>query len=92
MCTSAASGVDSANLNGASFVGILPDTSNKYETFRYKHVLDSGVSGNAVSLRSKIKNVGAIQIGLVKLHVAAALNSDFSLEEVSITYRPKRPK
>ena len=91
LCTSAASGVAAADLDAANFDGILPDTSNKFETFRYRHVLSDKVSGSAVSLRSKIKNVGAIQVGLAKLSIAYPLN-EFEIEELSITYREKSPK
>ena len=92
MCTSGAGTITTAHLDDSNFDGILPTTSNKYETYKYQHVLSSGVSGNAASMRSILKNVGAIQIGLVKLNSTTALNKDFTLEEVSITYRPKRPK
>jgi hypothetical protein len=91
LCTSAASGVAAADLDAANFDGILPDTSNKFETFRYRHVLSDKVSGSAVSLRSKIKNVGAIQVGLAKLSISYPLN-EFEIEELSITYREKNPK
>ena len=72
----------------------MPNSDNKFETFKYKHVLESKISGNAVSMRSKIKNVGAIQIGLIKLNTAYNIGNpkDFALEEISITYRPKSPR
>ena len=92
MCTGAASSITVANLEASNYDGRLPDTSNKFETFKYRHVLDSNATGSAVSMRSKIKNVGAIQIGLIKLHGAAYTNADFSLEEIAITHRIKSAK
>ena len=98
MCTSSASSVPAdttaASINGVSYEGRLPDSANKFETFKYKHVLSSNVSGNAASMRSKIKNVGSIQIGLIKLATSnnIANPKDFAIEEISITHRTKSPK
>ena len=92
MCQSNASGVTAANLDDNNFNGILPATSDKFETYKYRHVLASGVSGDAVSMRSKVKNVGAIQIGLAKLHTDNTINSSFALEEIAITFRNKSAK
>jgi len=92
MCQSNASGVTAANLDDSNFNGILPATSDKFETYKYRHVLASGVSGDAVSMRSKVKNVGAIQIGLAKLHTDNAINPSFALEEIAITFRNKSVK
>ena len=92
MCTSGASSITTDNLHASNFVGILPTTSDKYETYKYQHVLSSGVSGDASSMRSVLKNVGAIQIGLVKIYTDGSINADFSIEEISVTYRDKNPK
>ena len=92
MCQSNASGVTAANLDDSNFNGILPATSDKFETYKYRHVLASGVSGDAVSMRSKVKNVGAIQIGLAKLHTDNTINPSFALEEIAITFRNKSAK
>jgi hypothetical protein len=90
LCTSSASGV--SNLTSGSYEGQLPNTSNKIETFKYKHVLDSNTSGSATSLRGQLKNVGAIQIGLAKLSSTNTIQSSFALEEIAITYRGKSHK
>ena len=92
MCQSNASGVTAANLDDSNFNGILPATSDKFETYKYRHVLASGVSGDAVSMRSKVKNVGAIQIGLAKLHTDNTINPSFALEEIAVTFRNKSAK
>ena len=92
MCTSSASSITTANLDDNNWNGLLPGTGNKYETYKYKHVLSNGTSGDAVSMRSKIKNAGAIQIGLVKLNLDNNLNAEFTIEEVALTYRKKSPK
>ena len=91
-----------SSLNNSTFTGAsapmrLPDTSGKFETFKYKHVLDntphSSTTGSAVTMRSKAKNVGAIQIGLIKLASNSySTAADFELEEISITYRDKQFK
>ena len=92
LCTSSASGIDSTALNGNNYEGSLPTTSGKYETYKYDKVLSSNISGNAKSMRSELKNVGAIQIGLVKLYAAGTTPSDFKLEEIAIVHRIKSPK
>ena len=86
-------GITGTDVEAEGYAGVLPDTTSKYETFKYKHVLSSNVTGSAVSMRSKLKNVGAIQIGLVKLDSSSStLQSEFELEEISITYRAKNNK
>ena len=97
MCTSAAGTIGNAELVANDYQGILPSTDTSatlplWETFQYKHVLDNGVTGNPASMRSKLKNVGSIQIGLVRLAKGETTASDFTLEEISITYRMKNPK
>lgn len=94
MSTNTDSSVTSVDFVGAEPPGRLPDTSNKFETFKYKHVLDntprSGVDGTPVSMRGRLKNVGAIQIGLLKINSNSySINADFEIEEISITYRDK---
>ena len=68
----------------------LPDTSSKFETFTYKHLGETGVG--PTSLRSVMKNIGAVQIGLVKNSSSNDTDADFELEEISITYREKQVK
>ena len=92
LCTSSATGIDSAALTGGSYVGQLQNTSGNMETLKYKHVLSSNTTGNAISMRSKLKNVGAIQIGLAKLSTTNTIPADFSLEEIAITFRGKSHK
>ena len=98
MCTSSANSVPadttSTSINGASYEGRLPNSDNKFETFKYKHVLSNKISGNAVSMRSKIKNVGSIQIGLIKISTGNNIPNpkDLAIEEISITHRTKSPK
>ena len=91
MCYPDASSITTANLSENPTFSKLPDTSNKYETYRYKNVLSGGFTGDAVSMRSKIKNVGAIQVGLVKLYDGSNIANpeDFAIEEISITFRQK---
>jgi len=92
MCTSSANSLGLSDLKGASWNGRLPATSSKFETFKYRHVLDSGTTGSAVSMRSKVKNVGAIQIGLAKFNIANPISGAFSIEEIALTYRTKSAK
>ena len=41
-------------------------------------------------MRGRLKNVGAIQIGLLKINSNSySINADFEIEEISITYRDK---
>ena len=68
----------------------LPDTSSKFETFTYKRISETGVG--IKSLRSVAKNIGAIQIGLLKNATSNDTDADFELEEISITYRDKKVK
>jgi len=68
----------------------LPDTSSKFETFTYKHLAKTGVG--IKSIRSVMKNIGAVQIGLVKNATSNDTDADFELEEISITYREKQVK
>lgn len=92
MCTATASGVGVSDLEASNWNGLLPTTGSKYETYKYRHVLASGTTGDAASMRSKIKNVGAIQVGLVKLNVDNSLPAILSLEEIAITHRVKSAK
>jgi hypothetical protein len=92
MCQSDAGSVAATALDDETWNGLLPTTSGNYETYKYKNVLSLGTNGTPVSMRSKIKNVGAIQIGLAKFYIDGNIASDFSLEEISITYRDKSPK
>ena len=62
------------------------------ETFKYKHVLDSNTHGSAVSMRSQLKNIGSLKIGLARLHTGSTCPTDIEIEEISITYREKNPK
>ena len=90
---SGTSTVSGTGVESDSYDGVLPTTASKYETFKFKHVLDNKVIGDPVPMRSKLKNVGAIQIGLVKLdNTSSDLDPDFELEEISITYRSKTNK
>jgi hypothetical protein len=68
----------------------LPDTSSKFETFTYKHLAKTGVG--IKSIRSVMRNIGAVQIGLVKNATSNDTDADFELEEISITYREKQVK
>lgn len=92
MCTATASGVGVSDLEASNWNGLLPTTGSKYKTYKYRHVLASGTTGDAASMRSKIKNVGAIQVGLVKLNVDNSLPAILSLEEIAITHRVKSAK
>ena len=92
LCTSAASSIAVSDVIGGSYEGQLPTTSSKIETFTYKHVLDSKVTGDAVSMRSQLKNIGSLKIGLDRLHTGSTCPTDIEIEEISITYREKNPK
>ena len=92
LCTSAASSIAVSDVIGGSYEGQLPTTSSKIETFTYKHVLDSKVTGDAVSMRSQLKNIGSLKIGLARLHTGSTCPTDIEIEEISITYREKNPK
>jgi len=92
MCQSDAGSVAATALDDETWNGLLPTTLGNYETYKYKNVLSLGTNGTPASMRSKIKNVGAIQIGLAKFYIDGNIASDFSLEEISITYRDKSPK
>ena len=91
LCTSSASGIGWSDFNG-DFEGELPTTGGKLETYTYKHVLANGDDGSAVSLRSKLKNVGSIKVGVAKTNISATVPVDFELEEIAITYREKSNK
>lgn len=78
------------DLAANTFLGILPTTANKTETFTFKHCLPEGHVGAAVSIRSVVKKVTAIKISLLKLSSTSYnIPSTFKLDDISITYKQK---
>lgn len=92
LCNSSASSISSSDIiDDANANMQLPGTSNRFETFKYNHVLASGSTGDATSMRTILKNCGAIQIGLIRNDSSGSVtDSTFELEEIAITYREKR--